>query len=136
MSSINTDDTFLNMQEENLQKLTSEYTNLRETVDGRFTTEKHRLYPIRVGACIAVFVACFSISFGILPISGYANSLNAGMFSVIVGISAGIIMGIIFVVDDNLKTQRLNEKLAAKSYEIKRQRSNILSYLQYRTQQL
>jgi hypothetical protein len=57
-------------------------------------------------------------------------SSDAATISLIIGISSGIIMAIIFVVFDNLNTQRLNEKLAAKSYEIKIQRSEILSYLQ------
>jgi hypothetical protein len=54
----------------------------------------------------------------------------------IIGIAAGTIMTIIFIVDDNLKTQRLNEKLGAKSYEIKIQRSKTLTYLQCKRQQL
>ena len=54
----------------------------------------------------------------------------------IIGIAAGTVMTIIFILDDNLKTQRLNEKLGAKSYEIKIQRSKILSYLQCKRQQL
>jgi hypothetical protein len=122
--------------EDDLTTLTAKYEELRRTVDNRFTTPKYRLYSARVGACIAAFIVTFSVSFAILPMLSYMESSNLGLFSVIIGMSAGIIMGIIFVVDDNLKTQRLNEKLAAKSYEIKIQRNKILSYLQRKGQQL
>jgi tetratricopeptide (TPR) repeat protein len=55
---------------------------------------------------------------------------DIGLLSVVVGISAGIITAIIFVVDDNLRTQRLSERIAAKRYEIKMKRSKILSLMQ------
>jgi len=132
--------------EADLESLTKEYAELRRTVQNRFPdvkkqdgniemNDKYRLYTIRVGACVAVFLATFSISIFFIPILPYEVS-DLYQTSAIIGIAAGTIMTIIFIVDDNLKTQRLNEKLAAKSYEIKIQRSKILSYLQRKGQQL
>lgn len=149
-----TDDYFTDYHREleaDLESLTNKYAELRRTVHNRFPdvkkqdvkkqdsdiemNDKHRLYPIRVGACVAVFLATFSISIFFIPILPYEVS-DLYQTSAIIGIAAGTIMAIIFIVDDNLKTQRLNEKLAAKSYEIKIQRSKILSYLQRKGQQL
>jgi hypothetical protein len=132
--------------ETDLDSLTNKYAELRRTVQNRYadvkklasdveTNDRHRLYPIRVAACIAVFVATFSISLFFTPMLPYKVS-DPYQLSGIIGIAAGTIMAIIFIVDDNLKTQRLNEKLAAKSYEIKIQRGKILSYLQRKRQQV
>ena len=137
MSSKPAADTFLQKEEPVLNTLTKEYADLRETVDKRLAANKIRLYPARVAACIAVFVGSFLVSLDIiLPMLSYVKSSDVATTSVIIGISAGIIMAIIFVVFDNLNTQRLNEKLAAKSYQIKIQRTKILSYLQEKNLQL
>jgi len=132
--------------ETDLDSLTNKYAELRRTVQNRFPdakkqvsdiemNDRHRLYPIRVVVCVAVFLATFSISLFFIPMLPYEVS-DLYQLSVIIGIVAGTIMAIIFIVDDNLKTQRLNEKLAAKSYEIKIQRGKILSYLQRKRQQV
>lgn len=126
----NTDDP-LRLEEKGLDSLSNEYIELREQADNRFSPGKHRIYALRVGVCIGMFIASLSISYGLLSLY-HGGFVSTGLSPVILSISVGIIMAMIFIIDDNLKTQRLNEKLAAKSYEIKLKRSKILLILQER----
>ena len=133
-------DSNLRNKEDILSSLMTDYAKLRQHMRTQPTNDditarvyvpekSPRLYPIGVATCIAVFLASFLTSLLVIQVLSYKFS-DIGLISVISGISTGIVTAIIFVVNDNIRTQRLNEKLAAKSHEIKKQRSDILTYLQ------
>jgi hypothetical protein len=134
-------------EEENLEVLTSQYAEIKrisgnrlsekdnmlneKEKDSRLNEIARNLYAVRVGICILVFMISLLITLFLLPmIPNMVSKADIGLLSVVVGISAGIITAIIFVVYDNLKTQRLSEKIAAKRLEIRTKRSKILSLMQ------
>ena len=134
-------------EEENLEVLTSQYAEIKrisgnrlsekdnilneKEKDNRLNEKARNLYAAKVGICIFVFMISLLSTFFFLPmIPNMVSKSDIGMLSVVVGISAGIITAIIFVVDDNLKTQRLIERTVAKRFEIKMKRSKLLSLMQ------
>jgi hypothetical protein len=153
-------DKFINLreriscEERNLDRLIKQYASLRTTVDDKYPADIYQKYRRKAAACIAAFVAVFALSYLLspyfpflhLPNYGNATELALGsflihansalifsdkiIFSIITGISAAVVTIILFVVDNNLKTQQLNEMLASKSFEIGEKRSKILSLLQ------
>lgn len=144
-------------EERNLDRLTKQYANLRSTIDKNYPADSFRRYRSKAFVCLAAFIAAFAISYLFSPHLPFLHFYNYGnipnsttlrpenplqnailislifndkiIFSVIAGICAAIVLIMIFVLDNTLKTQRLNEMLSAKSFEIRMRRSKILSLL-------